>query len=240
MIIEVPCGNMESVHAAKNGGADRIELCSALPLGGLSPSLAFLEHALKLGLDVFAIVRPREGDFVYSDDEFEIMLREIEIFKSSGANGIVSGILLNDGEIDVDRTGKLIELTRPLPFTFHRAFDLTNDPLRSLKVLIELNVDRLLTSGCAADAWSGREVIKNLVTESKNKITIMAGAGINIHNAPEIYSYTGVKEIHLSGRIKKQNIFGNKSSAFMGKEDEENFYFVTDEDIIREIRTKFG
>ncbi len=239
MILEVPCGNIESVLSAKLGGADRIELCSALPLGGLTPSLEMLEAIKGLGIPVFVMVRPREGDFIYSPEEFRMMLRTIEHFKSAGANGIVSGILLKNGRIDMDRSRELIEASRPLPFTFHRAFDLTSDPYRSLDILIELKADRILTSGQSPDAWTGRQLISRLVERAENKIVIMAGAGINPENVASICDETGVNEIHLSGKIKKINDGNlNQSSVFIGKPgSDESVYDVTDSTIIKMVRT---
>ncbi len=238
MILEVPCGNIESVETALLGGADRIELCSALSLGGLTPTLGMFEAAAEYKIEKFIMIRPREGDFVFSDKEFKCMLRDIEYFRKAGAHGIVSGILLKNGEIDSIRCGELIAASRPLPFTFHRAFDLTADPFRSLNVLLELKVDRLLTSGQATDAYSGRELISKLVQRAGNRMKIMAGAGVNLANVSSICETTGVSEIHLSGRVKKKSqMLIHNSSVVMGNEKlDESFYEVTDSLIIKKIR----
>ena len=236
MIIEIPCGNIESVVAASNGGADRIELCSALSLGGLTPTIGMLEEIAGIPIIKFVMIRPREGDFIYSTEEFRVMLRDIELFKRAGAEGIVSGVLMKNGEIDSERTQTLLEAARPLPFTFHRAFDLTPDPFRSLNALIEMKVDRLLTSGQATDAFSGRELIARLVLHSENKLIIVAGAGINRENIKSICE-TGVSEIHLSCRRKKiSETILYHAGVRMGNSSNENFYDVADADIIRSIR----
>jgi copper homeostasis protein len=238
MILEVPCGNIESVESALIGGADRIELCSALPLGGLTPTLGMFEAVAEYKIPKFIMIRPREGDFVFSEKEFKSMLRDIEYFRKAGAHGIVSGILLENGEIDRERCHELIAASHPLPFTFHRAFDLTPDPFRSLNILLDLKVDRLLTSGQASDAYSGRELISKLVRHAGNKIVIMAGAGVNPANVVSICEATGVSEIHLSGRMrKKSQMLIHKTSVAMGNDKfDESFYEVTDSLIIKRIR----
>jgi copper homeostasis protein len=235
MLIEVPVGNIESVIAAKNGGADRIELCSALPLGGLTPTTGMLAAISTVPITKFVMIRPREGDFVFSTAEFRSMLHDIDLFSRNGAQGFVSGVLRKNGTIDVERTKELIEACRPLPFTFHRAFDLTPDPFHALDVLIALQVDRLLTSGQSADAFSGRQLISKLVKRSENKILIIAGAGINPVNVKDICQDTGVKEIHLSGRMRKTNEMTSHSLVRLGNIEDEN-HFVTDESIVRSVR----
>jgi copper homeostasis protein len=236
MIVEVPCGNLESVSAAIAGGADRIELCSALPLGGLTPSVSFLETVLLSDIQVFAMIRPREGDFVFSNEEFFLMLREIALFKKTGVKGIVSGILLPDGTIDAQRSQQLIDAARPLQFTFHRAFDLTANLNQSLETLIQIGSDRVLTSGGASDAFQGKETILNLIEISNGKIIIMPGGGIHPGNVLELVRDTGVKEIHLSGKKKKQEFFSLKKNIKLGNTDDDG-YDITDKNIIREIKT---
>jgi copper homeostasis protein len=235
MLIEVPVGNIESVEAAHKGGADRIELCSALPLGGLTPSHGMFGVIKEIPLTKYIMIRPREGDFVYSASEFRAMLLDIERFKESGADGIVSGVLMPTGEIDSARTTELIEAARPLPFTFHRAFDQTNDAFRSLEILIGLNADRVLTSGLAKDAFTGRDVISRLIKQASNKIIVIPGSGINTDNVSEIIRVTGAKEIHLSGKKKKRS---TPSLVKMG--DLDDSFDVTDEAIIKRVREIIG
>jgi copper homeostasis protein len=233
IIIEVPCGNIESVIAAKKGGADRIELCSALPLGGLTPTPGMLEEILEVSIIKFVMIRPREGNFVYSPAEFRSMLSDIELMKKAGAQGIVSGVLLKNNKIDLERTRELKDASRPMPFTFHRAFDLTPDPFRSLDELIEIKANRLLTSGQAIDAFSGKELIRKLVKQADDRLEIIAGAGINSENVLSIIE-SGIKEIHLSGKMKKEKMESNRIR--MGYIDES--LYVTDEERIKMVRSK--
>lgn len=237
MILEVPCGNIESVQAAKQGGADRIELCSALRLGGLTPSPAMFDAVSNIGLEVVVMIRPREGDFNYSKMEFEMMLKEIDFFKNAGAAGIVSGILTTNLEIDMERTKELLEVSYPLPFTFHRAFDLAANPYESFNRLLELKVDRLLSSGQASDAFVGLKLISELVKLSQNKIQIIAGAGINPGNVAAICT-SGVTAIHLSGKKKKNSEKPHKhSSVVMGVQiNDDSTFDVTDADVIKQVR----
>jgi copper homeostasis protein len=235
MLIEVPVGNIESVVAAHRGGADRIELCSALSLGGLTPSPGMLESILEISITKFVMIRPREGDFNYSIEEFNCMLSDIEYFKNAGADGIVSGILRNGRHIDIERMKELIAASHPLPFTFHRAFDLTTDPYRALEELIELKADRILTSGQKSNAYEGRELISKLIQRAGDRIVIMPGAGINPDNALSICE-TGAKEIHLSG--KRKRTANSTSEIRMGNNDD--VHEVTDESIIRKIKSLIG
>jgi copper homeostasis protein len=207
MILEVCCGNFESAIAAFEGGADRIELCSALQLGGLSPSPFLCGQLADLSdIPVYVMIRPRDGDFFYSYEEVSVMLQEIAVMKDAGASGIVSGAVNEHGLIDEEITKALLEASRPLPFTFHRAFDTLKDPLHALDFLKFIGCERVLTSGGSADAWSGRENIAEYVKSSSGKISIMAGAGINEKNARELINFTGVREIHFSGKVKRENI----------------------------------
>lgn len=217
MIVEVVCSNLESVTNASVAGAHRIELCCALSVGGLTPSLAFVESAVKIfPTGVFVLVRPREGNFVYNTEEFRQMLRDISLIKSAGAAGIVSGILTATNKIDRERTTLLIEAASPLPFTFHRAFDLISDPISGLETLKEIGAKRVLTSGQKNTAEEGMELIKKLRVISNNDPIILAGSGINPNNAQLIVNYTGVSEIHFSAKKKIEN---NNSIALGSSDD---------------------
>ena len=177
MIIEVCAESYEYAIKAEKAGADRIELCRDLHLDGLTPDyLSAKKTVNKLNIPVYILIRPREGDFIYSDDEFELMKSDIVKFKEMGCKGIVSGILNDDNSIDMKRTKQLVELSRPLEFTFHRAFDIVTDPLKELEKLIELGVDRVLTSGQKNKAIDGLELLKKFKNISKNRIKIMPGA----------------------------------------------------------------
>lgn len=228
MIVEIACGNLESVVNAHNAGADRIELCVALEVGGLTPSFSLIKKAIDIfKKDAFVLIRPREGDFVYSDEEVELMLDDIHLVKEMGAGGIVSGILTSNNKIDIERTKLLVDATGHLSFTFHRAFDLIPDPISGMQSLEELGVKRILTSGQKENALAGKELLKSL-NERANKISILAGAGINPNNVVEIATYTGVNEVHLSAKHKK----GMSAAVSMGNSDS-GTYDVSDERTIR-------
>ena len=198
--LEVCCGDMQSVLAAKAGGANRIELCRALDVDGLTPSKEMMEEAIGLGIPVQVLIRPREGNFVYNEAEVESMIRDIRLAKRLGANGVVIGALKPDGSIDEETIRYLVEATKGLSITFHRAFDVCSQPLEALEQIIALGCHRLLTSGQAATAEQGIPLIKQLVELAGERLSIMPGSGVNPENACKILSETGAKEIHGSLR----------------------------------------
>ena len=196
MIIEVCAESYEYAMKAEKAGADRIELCRDLYLDGLTPDYESAKRTIdSLNIPVFILIRPREGDFVYSNKEFELMKRDIAKFKEMGCKGIVSGVLNDDNSIDIKRTKELIELSEPLEFTFHRAFDVVSDPLNEIEKLIELGVERVLTSGQKNKALEGMELLEELKNISKNRVKIMPGSGINKSNIKKFKSFD---EIHGS------------------------------------------
>ena len=199
--LEVCCGDMQSVLAAKEGGADRIELCQALEVDGLTPSSAeMMAEAIGLGIPVQVLIRPREGDFVYDEAEVETMLKEIRLAKRLGANGVVIGALKSDGSIDEETSRRLVSEATGLSITFHRAFDVCSQPAEALEQIVSLGCHRLLTSGQAPSAEQGIPLIKRLVEQSGGRLIIMPGAGVNQENARRILSETGAHEIHGSLR----------------------------------------
>ena len=196
MIIEVCANSYESAINAEQGGADRIELCKDLHIDGLTPTYEIAKKTIdKLKIPVFILIRPREGDFNYSNEEFELMKADIVKFKEMGCKGIVSGILNEDKTVDLERTKELIELTRPLEFTFHRAFDVVTDPFKEIENLIELGIDRVLTSGQKDKAIDGLDLLNELKEKTNNKIVIMPGSGITIDNFKKFNSFD---ELHGS------------------------------------------
>lgn len=208
--------SVESSLNAQQGGADRIELCADLLEGGITPSYAMLKLVMeKLSIPVNVLVRPRGGDFLYTNNEFEVMKKDIEFCKQIGVNGVVIGILNDDGTVDKIRTQELIEAARPMSVTFHRAFDMTRDPLEALDRLIELGVERLLTSGQEADVYIGIPTLKRMVEHAGNRIVIMPGGGVTETNIKEVVEKTGVKEIHASARerIKSKMKYVNPKTS---------------------------
>jgi copper homeostasis protein len=200
ILIEVCVDNAESAIAASKAGADRLELCSALSEGGLTPSKGLIEYVVShVKIPVFALIRPRSGDFLYSNAEYNVIKSDIFTAKVAGISGIVIGMLNSDGSIDTCRMKEVIEMCNPLPVTFHRAFDMAIDPHKSLEKVIELGCKRVLTSGGKLTAAAGSSLISFLAQKAAERISIMPGAGINKKNLPELIEATGCFEYHLSG-----------------------------------------
>ncbi|HAB15599.1 MAG TPA: copper homeostasis protein CutC [Verrucomicrobiota bacterium] len=196
---EVCVDSVESALAAESGGADRLELCSALGEGGLTPSLGLMEVVrARVKIPLAVMLRPRAGDFCYSPDEFEVMRRDLRALKERGANMFVFGLLNSDGHVDATHTRELIELARPLPVTFHRAFDLTRDPVAALETLIQLGCERMLTSGQEKSVLEGLELISELVRRAGERIIVVPGGGITERNLPRILRECAAREFHVS------------------------------------------
>lgn len=202
ILIEVCIDSVESALAAQAGGAGRVELCDNLFEGGTTPSLGMMQVARRaLNIDLHVIIRPRGGDFCYSGHEMEVMMIDIEAARSAGAQGVVIGALQPDGRIDRTQTAALIGRARPLRVTFHRAFDMTRDPFEALETLIDLGVERVLTSGQEATAWEGADLIAELAARAGDRMIIMPGGGITERNAAKIVARAGVREIHTGGAL---------------------------------------
>jgi copper homeostasis protein len=203
MKVEVCAGCIQSVIEAEKGGASRVELCDNLFEGGTTPSAAMIETACRLAtIPVYVMIRPRGGDFLYSDIEFEIMKRDIFFAKEYGAAGIVIGLLTPEGAVDERRTKELVVIAKDLGMgaTFHRAFDMCANPLEALERVIASGCERILTSGGENKAFDGRELIRELVVTAKGQISIMAGSGVNPENVRDLIEYTGINELHVSGK----------------------------------------
>lgn len=210
MLLEVCANSFQSAKNAEDAGAHRIELCQELSIGGITPSYGLIKQVVTdLTIPVFVLIRPRSGDFVYSDEEFKIMREDILVCKELGVHGIVSGVLIEDKTIDIYRTRELIELSRPLPFTFHRAFDELENPRQGLTELINLGVDRILTSGQESTAINGVSLLNELKSIAQGRISIIPGGGINSDNVA-IFKEKGFTEIHASASVKveqKEGLF---------------------------------
>ena len=202
MTLEICANSIESAIAAAQGGADRIELCTNLTEGGTTPSFGQIKWCVtNLGIDVWPLIRPRGGDFVYSDAEFSEMLLDVENCKKMGCHGVVTGILLADGTLDELRCKQLVAAAQPMPVTFHRAFDRCTSQTEALEVIIKLGFVRILTSGGKADAHLGAKEIAKLIRQAEGRIEIMPGAGINADNILEIAQITGAISFHTSAKV---------------------------------------
>lgn len=199
--LEICVDSVESAMAAESGGAQRVELCSSLVEGGLTPSLGMLRAVRsRVTIPLHVMIRPRAGDFVYSDDEFAVMREDIQVAAEAGANGVVLGVLTRHDDVDVDHTRMLIELARPMEVTFHRAIDLTRDMVGALEQVIATGAERVLTSGGAPDAVAGRHMIGKLVQTSRGRIRVMAGGNVRPRNLREIARDSGADEYHAGLR----------------------------------------
>ncbi len=202
MILEVCVDSVESAVAAEKGGAARVELCCALLEGGLTPSagaVALARKSLRIGLNV--IIRPRGGDFLYSGAEHEVMLRDIDTAKELGADGVVIGVLTASGDVDVAPTRELVDRARPMSVTFHRAFDMTRDPFAALEALVELGIDRVLTSGQEESAMAGLGLLRELVARAEGRMVVMVCGNLHENNIETIAKETRAKELHVTGFI---------------------------------------
>jgi copper homeostasis protein len=198
-LVEVCVDSVGSAVAAQEGGADRVELCADLLEGGTTPSAGAIELTRRhLAIPLHVIIRPRGGDFCYTDLELDVMKRDIASAKILGADGVVFGVLKPDGSVDVKRTRSLVTLARPLSVTFHRAFDMCRDPRAALEALIELGVERVLTKGQEDSIWEGLELVAELVRRAGPRIVVMPGGGRE-RNARTIVERTGAREIHVVG-----------------------------------------
>ena len=216
MICEICVDSVAGVRAAKDAGAQRVELCADLLEGGVTPSLGAIRQARRVrGIDLNVMIRPRGGDFLFDDDEFAAMRADIEAAKVEGANGVVIGVLTAAGEVDMARTHALVALARPLSVTFHRAFDVAAEPFRALETLIELGVDRVLTSGQEPSVLEGLPLIVELMKRAGDRIVIMPGGGITARNVerivaaarpPEIH-FAALEPVHSAMRFRRTHVF---------------------------------
>lgn len=238
MTIEIAVFNIESAIMAAEAGANRIELCSALSDSGLTPSAGTIIQAIQaVKIPVYVMIRPREGNFVYSNTEFKTMLSDIDFAVTHGASGIVCGILNKDNTVDTIRMQQIVECAGSLGVTFHRAFDMTTDKMKAAEDIIACGCERILTSGGEATAMEGKLMIKQLVSDTSGRIIIMPGSGINHTNYQHLISETGAKEIHLSAKklIKETQHQATSNKPILINSD----YYLTDKQMISQIQRSF-
>jgi copper homeostasis protein len=218
VIYEICVDSIEGVAAAKAAGAHRVELCADLLEGGITPSRGMIRRARAIeGIRLHVIIRPRGGDFLFDDDEFAVMEADIDAAKAEGADGVVIGLLTAEATVDVDRTRRLIGRARPMAITFHRAFDMTADPFAALETLIELGVDRVLTSGQEETVLEGLPLLAELVRRAGDRIIIMPGGGITARNVDRIVAEARPKEIHFAALEPTTSSMRNRREhVFMG------------------------
>lgn len=232
MILEICCSNIESVIAAREGGASRVELCSALETGGVTPSEGFIRKAVELFPGpVVVLIRPRSGDYVYSSEEIDIMVDDIHTSIATGADGVVVGALDKEGNIDTAACKRFVEAADGHTVVFHRAFDMVSDPLAALQTLVNLGFNRILTSGCKPTVTEGCPTLVQLNKAAHGRITIMPGGGVTAANASAILAATGCREIHASAKTMK-----NAAGEHGSRTDIDASYAVSSPSIIKEIK----
>lgn len=239
--IEICAANIQSALAAEEGGAQRIELVDNLFEGGTTPSYATIKTAADLlSIGIMVMIRPRGGDFCYSDLEFEIMKEDIQVCRDLGVLGVVFGILHDDGRVDTKRTKELVDLARPMKVTFHRAFDVTPDPFEALEAIIESGVDRLLTAGQENTVPEGLDLLCRIIEKAGTRIEIMPGSGIHEENIQSIRDKTRARNFHLTAREPVESVMRyRKTHIFMGglPQIPEYKIFISSPERIRKIVT---
>ncbi len=243
--LEVCIDNIESLTKAIEGGATRIELCSSLALGGLTPSFGFMQLAAQNStVPVYAMIRPRQGDFLYNSDELAIMRQDILAAHNAGLNGVVFGMLDKNGHLPEQELLEMMLLVHGLGMqaTFHRAIDQCADIKAALNILIKLQFERVLSSGQAASALEGVQQLNKMVTQARGRIAIMAGAGVNGDNVAAIIAQSGVREVHLSGKTTRASQMEYiAAQAHMGDKDQDDWQIpVTSQQAIAAVAQKLN
>jgi copper homeostasis protein len=242
ILLETCVDSVSNALIAQLAGSQRIEFCTAIPEGGTTPSPAQIETARKLlQIRLFVLIRPRGGDFLYDDTEFEIMKSDIHYCGKAGCDGVVIGMLCPDGTVDRERNGELIRIARQyaMQVTFHRAFDRSADLFRSLEDIINLGCDRILTSGGYDTAIEGADVIRKLIEKAGNRIVIMPGSGITPENAGELLRKTGMKELHGTFRTYCRGMMQYRN-PLLSRQEEEYGLLRTDAEKIKSILEKLN
>lgn len=237
--IEVCCSSLHEAREAQAGGAVRIELCSAISCGGVTPSRGTVEAIIAAGLavDVNVLIRPREGCFLYTRDEVDTMCRDIAFCREAGVHGVVIGALTPSGDIDTDACRRMTDAAGPLSVTFHRAFDVCRDPFAALETIIRLGCDRLLTSGQQPTAEQGAELIARLVRRAAGRIIVMPGAGIRPSNIAAVGRVTRAAEFHSTARSDAPDgmLFNNPRVSFAATPADEGLLRLTDRRVVSQL-----
>ena len=230
--VEVCVESVAGAYAAVVGGAERIELCSSLSEGGLTPSAGLCEAVCAaVKVPVVAMVRPRAGDFLYDGTEVDVMARDIQALRNAGAAGIVTGALTSDGDVDRRRMQEFVDLAEDLPVTFHRAFDVCRDADEAVETLCALGVARLLSSGQRPAAPEGKQVLRAAVERAGDRLTVIAGAGIHEDNVVRLVEFTGVREVHMSAAgLRKSRMAFRREEVYMGDPDKDEYLLYTTEE----------
>lgn len=235
--VEVCAFSLESCLNAERAGAHRIELCSGPGEGGTTPSSGLVSLVkTKVSIPVYAMIRPRGGDFVYDEMEVETMLSEIDALKKIGVDGVVMGALRPDGTVDQELMKLLVEAAHPLGITFHRAFDVTSDPYRTMDFLVDLGIERILTSGLEANVDAGMGMLKKLVVYAKGRIEIMAGGGVRASNVAELIG-VGVDCIHLTAKSFRQGqqVYFPKKVSMASEIPDERSVMYSDPTLLKQV-----
>lgn len=219
--LEICSSSLYSAKQAAAGGASRVELCQNLENGGITPSYGQIKLTRQqLAIGIHVLIRPRGGDFLYSEDEFQQMREDVRFCRDIGCDGIVIGLLEPNGHVDKERTSILVNDAGPLTTVFHRAFDRCLDPMQALDDIIEIGCQRLLTSGQEATAWEGRVLIQELVQRSKGRIEVMPGSGVDESNIKILLKETGARSIHSSAKERIPSAMDYQSSSFLGMDED--------------------
>jgi copper homeostasis protein len=233
MLLEICAFNLPAALVAQGAGADRIEFCAGPEEGGVTPSAGLIRGARELlRIPLYPIIRPREGDFLYSAEEFAVMMRDVELCRGLGCDGVVIGMLLADGRVDQLRCRRLVEAAYPMGVTFHRAFDRAADPFDALETIIGIGCERILTSGQRPVAMEGAELLHELVRQADERIVVMPGSGVRSGNIAELAAKSGAVEFHTSARVA-----GASAMQFVNSAMQEDLSMVmADEGEIRRIK----
>lgn len=239
IVLEICANSVLSALAAQSGGADRVELCDNMAEGGTTPAYSTIAKTRELiQLQLYPIIRPRGGDFLYNDLEFELMWKDIEQCKQLGCDGVVIGLLNADGTIDKRRVKLLVELAWPLGVTFHRAFDRCVNPLNALEDIIETGCERILTSGQQSTATEGTDLIAQLVKKADGRITVMAGSGVRENNIAELVIKTHAREYHSTAKVPALSRMLFKNDLAESDETDGFNASITDANLVKKLREK--